>query len=160
MTKAGWREYAVAILLLLIGAVYLILQMISVFRGDGNALSTDQESIHLNKYALLNEIRTYLTIGSCIAGAILLIRQQRWGWILCLSMLLLFLVIAVSGFITVKSIGYDLGTLLLIGSGTLMMAFELVLLLTLAKKFNLERRHWLLSLGYCGLIAGFYFLLQ
>ena len=160
MTKADWREYLVAIVLFFIGTIYLIMQVIGLFRGDGNAVSSDAQAIHFNKYALLNEIRTYVTIGSCLAGAILLLRQKRWGWILCLSMILLFLVIAVAGFLSLQSTGYDLGTLLIVGTGTLFFIFELGILLSLSKKFAMQLRHWLISIIYCGVLAIFYFVLQ
>src|SRR6476469_1890872 len=97
MMRKPWREYLIGILLLVVGISYLSVQVLSLIRGDHSSVKTDDTSIHINRYAFLNEVRTYITIICCLAGGWLLMRQHRVGWIICLPMLLLFTTIVGSG---------------------------------------------------------------
>jgi hypothetical protein len=99
MHKADWREYIVGVFLILVGFIYLVVQVISIVRGENATIKSDAEAIYINRYALFNELRVYVTICASIAGGWLLIRMKRLGWMLSLTMILLFAAIALAALI-------------------------------------------------------------
>ncbi|HSB92133.1 MAG TPA: hypothetical protein VLC28_03410 [Flavitalea sp.] len=160
MPKAGWREYVIAGFLLLAGLIYLILQVISVIRGDRSPVNADAEMIHINRYAFLNEVRTYLTILCSVAGGVLLIRKQKAGWILSLCMLLLFTTIAVAATVNLFVLSIDKsGKYIGMGGSTLMLLF-IGILFSLRRKFVLKKNDWIMVILLCTTLGLFYFLLQ
>lgn len=160
MPKAGWREYIIAVFLLLAGLSYLVLQLISISRGDNSTINSDAEVIHINRYAFLNELRIYLTITCCIVGGLLMMRLKKAGWILSLCMILLFAAIAVGATVNLFVLGIDDASRYLVLAGS---AFLLVLLgmhLSLHKKFVLKKNDWIRVILLCTALGLFYFLLQ
>jgi magnesium-transporting ATPase (P-type) len=160
MPKAGWREYIIAIFLVLAGFTYLVLQVISMSRGDNSTINADGEVIHINRYAFFNEVRTYVTIACCIAGGLLLVRLKKAGWILSLCMILLFTSIALAASINLFALGIDDASRYLALGGSLFLLFLLVLLFLLQKKFVLQKNDWIRATLLCTALGLLYFLLQ
>jgi hypothetical protein len=160
MPKAGWREYIIGIFLVLAGLIYLGVQLTSIIRGDNASIRANNETIEINRYGLLNELRTYITITCCIAGGLLLIRLKKFGWMLSLCMLLLFSSIALAAIVNLVALGLDSSSLFLVLSGSLFMLFLLGLLLSLYRKFVLQKNDWIRAILLCTTLGLFYFLLQ
>lgn len=159
MRKAGWREYAIASILLLAGLVYLILQVLAMLKGD-RAIRSDADTIHINKFEALNYLRTGITIAACLFGAILLVRQRKSGWMLALAMLLLFSIIAVAGLVSIVSMRlFDAGFYVVLGGASLLV-FLLVSLFSLSKKFVVKKNDWIRVILLCTLLGVIYFWLQ
>jgi hypothetical protein len=160
MPKAGWREYIIAVFLLLAGLTYLVLQLISISRADSSTINADAEVIHINRYAFLNELRVYLTIACCITGGVLIMKLKKAGWILSLCMILLFTSISVGATINLFVLGIDdASRYLLLGASVLLLAL-LGLHLSLHKKFVLKKNDWIKAILLCTSLGLFYFLLQ
>jgi hypothetical protein len=160
MVKAGWREYLIGTFLVLAGIIYLGMQLTSILRSDNSSIRSNSQTIVINRYALLNELRTYITISCCIAGGLLLIRLKKLGWMLSLCMLLLFTSIALATIVNLLALGLDTKSLFLILSGSLFMLFLLGLLLSLYRKFVLQKNDWIKAILLCTILGLFYFLLQ
>jgi hypothetical protein len=160
MPKAGWREYIIAIFLFLAGVLYLVLQVISIIRGDNATMNADAEVIHINRYAFLNELRIYLTITCCIAGGLLMMRLRKTGWILSLCMIMLFTAIAVGATVNLFLLGIDdVSRYLLLGASAFLL-FLLGLHLSLHKRFVLKKNDWIKVILLCTTLGLFYFFLQ
>jgi len=160
MTRNRWRENLIGILLLVVGITYLAVQALSIIRGDHSSVQSDSKSIHINRYAFLNEVRTYITIISCIAGGWLLLRQRRAGWIISMPMILLFTTIVLSGvmsFLHMKI--YDFTFYVGIFAAAFML-FILGLHLSLRNKYIVKKDDWIKVILLCLALALFYFVLQ
>ena len=160
MPKAGWREYIIAIFLLLAGITYLVLQVISISRGDNSTIDADAEVIHINRYAFLNELRIYLTITCCIAGGVLIMRLKKAGWILSLCMIMLFTAIAVGATVNLFVLGIDDASRYLVLGASAFLLTLLGLHLSLHKKFVLKKNDWIKVILLCTTFGLFYFVLQ
>jgi hypothetical protein len=160
MPKAGWREYIIAIFLLFAGITYLVLQVISISRGDNSTIDANAEVIHINRYAFFNELRIYLTIACCIAGGMFMIRLKKAGWILSLCMIMLFTAIAVGATVNLFMLGInDASRYLVLGASAFLLGL-LGLHLSLHKKFVLKKNDWIKVILLCTTLGLFYFLLQ
>ena len=160
MPKAGWREYTIAIFLLLVGLTYLVLQFISLSRGDNSTIKADSEVIHINRYSLLNELRTCVTIAGCVGGGLLLMRFKKSGWILSLSMILLFTAIAIGATVSLFTMGVNDASTYLALTGSALMLGLLGLHLSLHRRFVLKKNDWIRVILLCTALGLFYFLLQ
>ena len=160
MPKAGWREYVIAVFLLIAGLSYLVLQVISISRGEGSSIDADAEVIHINRYAFLNELRIYLTITCCITGGLLMMRLKKAGWILSLCMIMLFAAIAVGATVNLFVLGINDASRYLVLTASASLLVLLGLHLSLHKKFVLKKNDWIKVILLCTSLGLFYFLLQ
>ena len=160
MDRKYWREYTIGIFLLLAGLVYLSLQLLAFFRGDHSAIGSDNNTIRINRYAFLNELRTYVTIACCIFGGWLLMRGRKAGWLLALPMILLFTAIVLAGTLSLLQMKIFDASFYLVIAGAAIILFLLIALLSLHYRYITKKDDWIVAILLCTGLGLFYFLLQ
>src|SRR5688572_374564 len=65
--KRSWKEWYIIIILLIIGAMYLALQLTSMIHSYSRSSSIEGDTIRINKSELLTDIRTFITVILCLA---------------------------------------------------------------------------------------------
>jgi hypothetical protein len=90
MQKLSWKEKYAGILVLIIGIIYLLMQIASIASNRSISYGSQQEAFVINKNELFSDIKTWLVIIMGIAAGFLLLKNKTLGWVLGLPVLLLF----------------------------------------------------------------------
>src|SRR5688572_21556812 len=159
MTKPGWRVYIIGVSLIIVGFIFLVIQLLSIIRGDHSTFGSISE-MSFNRHAFFNELRIYITISLSIAGGWLLIRQRKSGWILSLAMLLLLCAIVLGAILSLLQLQIYDTSFLVASTGGCFMLFLLAIHLSLNNKFVLKKNDWIIAILLCVFLGLFYFLLQ
>jgi len=163
MGKLSWREKYAGILVLLIGIVFLLMQVASLLSNTSHPYSIQSGSLVIDKNELYSDIRTYSIILAGILAGWLLLKSKRTGWVLSLPILLF--IFAVLGIKTVEQvlkikkfdnslIGPGLGLLLLL------LAILFLFLPSARQKYRVSKGVVLLTLSLFAALCGTYIFLQ
>jgi hypothetical protein len=87
-------QYYPAILLLLIGVVYLLLKIASAISNPASFFVFSDENRRISSAELISEARTYIFIVLGIAGGILLLRLRPAGWLIAVPYFIVYSIIA------------------------------------------------------------------
>jgi hypothetical protein len=129
MDKISRKEKYSATILLLIGVVYLVLWIISIFSETSSFVTVENDKVAISKSELLSHTRTLLTIVFALGGSFLLFKGHRVGWMLALSVLVLFFLICSGGLY--QAIKLREATLLTIAAAVWLILFIGIVLLLL-----------------------------
>ena len=88
-------QYYPALLLLLIGVVYLILKTVAAIRQPESFFIFSDGNRRISPAELINETRTYIFIVLGIAGGVLLLRQRPAGWVIAVPYFIVYTIISV-----------------------------------------------------------------
>lgn len=162
MQSLNWREKFSAILVLLIGVLFLILQITDYLSSKANAFLVKEDTILINRSELFSQLRTLLTILLCIGGGILLFKKRRIGWVIGLGLLILFLAIACAGLIQLAIVNtFDLGFIILAGCAVvLLLAILSLIARSTREKYRVGKKTFLPALVFLIVIAAVYLFLQ
>ena len=159
--KLSWREKFSAIVVLLIGIVFLALQIQNLILSRGNDYSMQDNTVSINRSELFHDIRFYLTAFLCVFASMLLFRKNKAGWMIGLSFLILFELVALWGILTAVYMGtFDL-VFLLGCAGALLLLLSIIFLLipSARQKYRVGKQTYLPTLVFlAALIALFLFL--
>jgi uncharacterized membrane protein YbjE (DUF340 family) len=163
MGKLSWREKYAGILVLLIGIVFLLMQVASLLSNTSHPYSIQNGSLIIDKNELYSDIRTYAIILAGILAGWLLLKSKRTGWVLSLPILLF--IFAVLGIKTAEQVmkikKFDNS---LIGPGIgLLLLFLAILFLFLPsarQKYRVSKDVVLLTLSLFAALCGTYIFLQ
>jgi len=160
--KLSWREKFAASLLLLIGIGYAVFQIMNILSSQADGYSADESAITISRGELLSDVKTYSTIFFALVGSILLFRQKRWGWIIGLPMLLLYLFLSAFGvYSNVNGFEYDTSLIiLLIVFIALLLAFVFLVIPSARRKYKVGKYTYLPTLVFLMAICAMYFFLQ
>lgn len=160
MMKLNWREKFAAYLLLIVGILYLALWFVSIFSGVSNRSTSGQEDkIIISKSEMLSNIRTIISFSVFLLAGILLLKKQRLGWIMGLSIILIYIIISTG--ILVQLIGSDENFVAgVLGFGLVLLVCSFIFLLPAStqKKFMVSRNSYLLTIGFSALLGIIYFI--
>lgn len=84
-----------AVLLLVIGVVYLLLKIGSAISQPASFFIFNDENRRISTAELINEARTYIFIILGISGGILLLRQRPAGWVIAVPYFIVYTIIAI-----------------------------------------------------------------
>jgi hypothetical protein len=159
--KLSWREKYAGILVLIIGIIYLLLQVIDFLSSKSNAYAVKDGAVQISTSELLNHSRTILTILFAITGGILLLKGKRTGWIIGVSILLL---------LTTILVGIMVASFPIVGIAQKMIGITFIVVLLLAllflllpsarMKYKVGKRTYLPTLVIYIALAAMYFFLQ
>jgi hypothetical protein len=159
--KRNWKEWYLIIILLLIGGMYLALQLTSMIHSYSRSSSIEGDTITISKSELLTDIRTFVTVILCLAAAVGLMLRKTFGWVTGISIYIIFLFVTSGGWI--NAINMQLGpqlVFLLVITVLLLLAIFILVSRPIREKFAVNRKH-LISAGILTLcLAAIYFLLQ
>ncbi len=162
MQKLGWKEKYAGILVLSIGILFLLLQVIDLSSTKSSAYKVQESAILVNKAELYAHVRALVTIVTGILGGYLLLKGRTAGWILGVTLLILFLVFAIAGLV-------QLGLMRIFGISFIAIVFGVALLLLALlflfarparEKYKVGRNTYLPTLVFLLIIAAIYFFLQ
>ncbi len=160
--KLTWREKFAASLLLLIGIGYAAVQVMNILSSRADGYKADESAFTISRGELLSDLKTYSTIFFALVGSILLFRQKRWGWIIGLPMLLLYLFL--SGFGVYSNVnGWKLDAsmiFLLIVFSALFLSFVFLVIPSARRKYKVGKYTYLPTLVFLMAICAMYFFLQ
>lgn len=95
MQKLSWREKYAGILVLLIGIIFLAMQVASLLSDTSHPYSLQNGSLVIDKNELFSDVRTYSIILAGIVAGWLLLKGKQFGWILGLPILLFIITVAI-----------------------------------------------------------------
>lgn len=163
MQKLSWREKYAGLLVLLIGIIFLLIQVASLMSNKSHAYSFQNNALVINKNELFSDLRTYLVILMGVIAGLMLLKNKRAGWVLGLPVLLLIVTIAVTlGVEQFKTIRTNKQAMIIFGS-VLFLLFLGILFLFLPsarKKYRASAGAVVLTLLLYGALTGVYFFLQ
>ncbi len=157
----SWKDRYVIGLLFIIGTVYLVTWLISIFSETGSFVNVEQGNLTMSLSELLNHVRTVLTIIFSLAGAIFLIRGSRSGIVAGTAIFALFLVIVSGGLYQaiqlgeVWLLGYALLAFLILLTGLIFLWLP-----TTSRRLGVTRKTRMLAVGMSIFLALFYFVVQ
>ena len=160
--KLGWRENFAAIIVLLIGLMFTFLQVQNILFSKGNDYSIEQDTVSINKSELLHDIRFYITAFLGVFGSLLMFRKKTTGWVIGISFLIFFALIAIWGVITAASMQlFDLSFYAAAG-GLFILTLSIIFLLlpSARKKYRVGKRTFLPTLVFLMAIAALFLFLQ
>lgn len=97
--KLSWKEKFAAIIVLLIGILYLANQVMNIVSSKTSAIYSEGDKWLIRKSELISDVKTYITIILAITGGILLFKKKQWGWIMSVPILMLVAVFMGSGLV-------------------------------------------------------------
>ncbi len=150
-----------AILLLIIGVVYLLVWLVSVFSETTGFVQMDDKRISMNTAEFLNHLRTILIIVFSVAGSLALFKLRKSGWVMANAVFLLFLTIVSGGFYQAIKLG-DTTLIAIAGSGILVLLAALVFLWLPAARMRLAvtRSTMFIAVALSAGTIAFYLFLQ
>ena len=159
--KLSWREKFAARLLLLIGIGFAVMQVMSILSSKANGYKADESVITISRGELLSDLKTYLTIFLALVGSILLFRQKRWGWIIGLPMLLVYMFLSGFGVYSyIYGSVYDTTLVfLLIVFVALLLSFVFLVIPSARRKYKVGKYTYLPTLVFLMAICAMYFFL-
>jgi hypothetical protein len=163
MDKLSWREKYAGMLVLLIGIVFLLMQIASLMSNTSNPYSIQNGSLVIDKNELYSDVRTYSIIITGILAGWLLLKSKLAGWVLSLPILMF-----VTAVLCIKTIEQLLKTkkadtsLIAPGVGMLMLLLAIVFLFlpSARKKYRVSKGVVLLTLLLFAALGGAYIFLQ
>jgi len=162
MEKLSWREKYAGILVLLIGIIYLIMQLASLFSNTSRPYEIQNGTFVINKNEFLSDMKAYsLILAGLIAGWCLL-KGKRLGWMLGLPILLFITMVigAMTAEQAWKLKKFD-NSLTGFGVGIFLMALAIIFLLlpSARQKYRVSKViAFLTLLLFIGLGGAYYFL--
>jgi hypothetical protein len=159
--KLSWREKFAAIVVLLIGIVFLALQIQNLFLSKGNEYAMQDNTVSINRSELFHDIRFYLTAFLCVFASMLLFRKNKVGWMIGISFLILFDAVAIWLMIQAAVLELFDETFIagIVGIMVLTLSIIFLLIPSARKKYEVGKNFFLPTLVFlAALIALFLFL--
>ncbi|MBO9202222.1 MULTISPECIES: hypothetical protein [Niastella] len=163
MEKLSWREKYAGVLVLLIGIVYLIMQLASLLSNTSHSYAIQNGSLVINKNEFFSDLKAYSLILAGIIAGWCLLKGKRLGWMLGLPILLF--ITAVIGTVTVEQLlklkKFD-RSLTGFGVGIFLAALAIIFLLlpSARQKYRVSKGIAFLTLLLFIGLGGAYFFLQ
>jgi hypothetical protein len=164
MQKLSWKEKYAGVMVLLIGIIYLLMQIANYASNTSQPYAVQQGTLTIDKNELFADIKTFLVIIMGLVAGFLLLKSKPAGWVLGLPVLLLFatfiLVAALQNIIAQK--GKIDQSLAIPGIGLLLLALAITFLFTKSarQKYRASKNIVLLTLLLFVAIGGLYYFLQ
>ena len=162
MEKLSWREKYAGTLVLLIGIIFLIMQLASLLSNTSHPYAMQNGSLVINKNELLSDIKAWSLILAGIIAGWCLLKGKLLGWMLGLP-ILLFITLVV-GTMTVEQAlklkKFD-NSLTGFGVGIFLVALAIIFLLlpSARQKYRVSKGiAFLTLLLFIGLGGAYYFL--
>lgn len=161
-TKLSWREKFAAIVVLLIGIVFLALQIQNLLLSRGNEYAMQDNTVSINKSELFHDIRFYLTAFLCTFASLLLFRKNKAGWMIGISFLILFDLVALWG-LTQAVLMQTFDLVFMIGiAGAFVLTLSIIFLIipSARKKYRVGKHTYLPTLVFLAALTALYLFLQ
>jgi hypothetical protein len=155
------KEKFSAILLLLIGTVYLVVWIVSILSETASFLTVNDDKVAISKSELFSHARTIITILLSLVAAVGLFRKRRIGWIFGSAILILFFLICSGGLYQALMLG-DIAPIAVAGTAwlTLITGIAILWISSTRARLNVTRPAVLTSLVITILLGLFYFFVQ
>lgn len=160
MRKLNWKEKFVAFLLLLVGTIFLISWIVSI--SSEIRRPSEAGMISLRTSDLMTHIRSIATFLVALSGGLLLLKKRTFGWVLSLSVLLLFATI-VTGILLAAVERKTIDPAFIIGIAALAVLITAMIFLFLKptrQKFRIDAMNYITAIVLFILLSILYFLLQ
>jgi hypothetical protein len=164
MQKLSWKEKFAGILVLLIGIIYLLMQLASLLSDTSDHYTVNQGALVIDQNALFSDIKAWVVIIMGLAAGPMLLKNKTGGWVLGLPVLLFFavllLVLAVQQVINMK--GKIDGSIAIPAVALALLVTAIVFLFSkdARRKYRVSKYTVLLTLFLFVAIGGLYFFLQ
>jgi hypothetical protein len=163
MEKLSWREKYAGILVLLIGIIFLIMQLASLLSNTSHPYAIQNGALVINKNEFLSDLKAYSLILAGIIAGWCLLKGKRLGWMLGLPILLFITAVigtmAVESALKLKKFDNSL-TGFCIGIFLVALAIIFLLLPSARQKYRVSKGIAFLTLLLFIGLGGAYFFLQ
>ena len=157
----SWRELYAGIIVMLIGIVFLGLQVMSHTSSRTDLVVVKDNAVIMDRHALLLNLRNYIFILVAVLGSLLLFRKRAAGWVAVLASLGLMLLIAtwsLAELITKQQFNNNIFRSIAGIEFFLLLALLFLLLPSARKKFRAGRLAYIPALLLFGTLVVLYFL--
>lgn len=157
------REKYVVVLMFIIAGCFLLLQIVSIVSSKAKAVVVDDDSISISRNEMLSFMRVAITIVLSLTGAVLLQKIKRSGWVISVSILMLFTLILGAILYGIFTAFQEMDVTLTFGLfAVLILLMGIIFLFTpgTRKKFRVGRNGILAALLLFLLLGGMFFYLQ
>ena len=163
MEKLSWREKYAGILVLLIGIIFLIMQLASLLSNTSHPYAIQNGALVINKNEFLSDLKAYSLILAGIIAGWCLLKGRRLGWMLGLPILLFITAVigtmAVESALKLKKFDNSL-TGFCVGIFLVALAIIFLLLPSARQKYRVSKGIAFLTLLLFIGLGGAYFFLQ
>jgi hypothetical protein len=164
MQKLSWREKYAGILVLLIGLIFLVMQVASLLSNTSHPYAFNNGSLVIDRNELFSDVRTFSIVLAGILAGVLLLKGKRFGWMLgvpiLLALITLIILMPAEQFLKTKKLNVNA----LIGPGIavflLLLAVIFLFLRSARQKYRVSKSIVLLTLVLFGGLIGAYIVLQ
>lgn len=149
MQKLSWKEKYAGILVLLIGIIFLLVEMASILSDTSKTFSTNQGALIINKNAFFSDVKAWIVIIMALAAGPLLLKNKTTGWVLGLPVLMFFAAVLVAASIEqiIKTGKFDvMQAIPFIGLFLLVMAILFLFSKQSRKNYRVSKYNVLLTL--------------
>lgn len=164
MQKLSWKEKYAGILVLLIGIIYLLMQLASLLSDTSDHYTVNQGALMIDKNALFSDIKAWVVIIMGLAAGPMLLKNKTGGWVLALPVLMFFAVLLlILGMQQVISLNGKIdGSLAipLVALALLVTAIAFLFSKDTRRKYRVSKYTVLLTLFLFVAVGGLYFFLQ
>ena len=161
MQATNWREKFAGIFTLLIGLFFLGLLVFDFISARASAVSSNEGNIVISRSALFMYLRVCAGVLLSLIGAWALLIVRRIGWVFCMTVLLLHIVI--TGYLTWFLFSLGMKTEMIAVSVSFLLGLISVIFLTLPgtrQKYRVSSNTILLTLVFLLAIGALFFFLQ
>jgi hypothetical protein len=164
MQQLSWKEKYAGILVLVIGIIYLLMQVASFLSDTSDHYGVNQGALVIDQNALFSDIRAWIVIIMGLVAGPMLLQHKTGGWVLGLPVLLFFavllLVLGIQQMISLK--GKADGSLAIPAVALLLLVMAIIFLFSkeARQKYRVSKYTVLLTLFLFVAIGGLYFFLQ
>lgn len=160
--KLGWKEKYAALIVLLVGIFYLLLQVSNMLSSKAPKIDVTTEKLVISRAELISDLKTWLYVVLGIGGSILLLFRKKAGWIFAITLLVQLLIIFTGVVIDNAAIGLNGLLLFFICFSALILISALIFLLLpgALQKYKVSRKTILPTLVFLTLTVLVFFFLK
>lgn len=161
MQTTNWREKFAGTFVLLIGLIMLGLLIFDFISSRASSVTASNENIVINRFALLYYLRVGAGMLLSLIGAFALFTLRKTGWVLCMTILILHLVIC--GYLTYFTLNISMKKEAIFTASAFALGLLAVIFLFLPgtrEKYRVSSKTILLTLGFLLAIGALFFFVQ
>ena len=147
-----------ASIVLLVGTIYLVAQVITIFSVGSTRVKGDTLQLSINE--LLSHLRTIFIIVLCFTGGIAMLGKKKIGWIVSISVILLLLTIAAGIYESNIPEVSLAGLIIIAGIIILLVAMIFLIQRSTRERYQIDNKSYYSVIIIYAFLVLFYFYLQ
>lgn len=157
--QLSWKEKMAGWVLLFIGFLFLSMQLLDYISSREDRISIQREQLSMNVGKLLADLKTYLIIILALTGGWLLLRRNRWGWIIAVPVFFWYGLLCSNGlFVALSVSAFEFSMIfLLLALCIILLCLTLLLLPGALARYRVQKRSWFPVILFLAIIIALHF---